>query len=187
MSRPQFTEHRKRLLRDVSGEILEIGVGTGLNLEHYPKGVRRVTTVDPSVGMSRLLRQRTERCEIYVDHCVLGAEQLSFPDSTFDCVVSTWTLCSIADVARAVAELHRVLRPGGRFLFLEHGLSDTPSVQAWQRRLNGLQKLIGGCRLDLNVQELFEHQPFESIAIDRFCLERAPRTHGTMYQGVATK
>jgi ubiquinone/menaquinone biosynthesis C-methylase UbiE len=187
MRGPEFGQQRHSLLRQVSGEILEIGVGSGLNLEHYPKNVRRISTIDPSVGMSKLLSRRIADSGMDVDHHVRPAEAIDFQDATFDCVVSTWTLCSVTDVARVVAELYRVLKPGGRFVFLEHGLSDNPSVQKWQRRLNWLQRIVAGCRLDLNVRELLIHQPFASVEINNFIFERALETHGTMYRGVATK
>ena len=115
-------------------------------------------------------------------------EELPFKDGSFDCVVSTWTLCSIPEVGRALGEVYRVLQPGGRFIFLEHGLSMEPKVQRWQRRLNPLQRFLGdGCRLDLDVPAIVGVQPFADIKFDRFAMERVPRTHGTMYRGVATR
>jgi ubiquinone/menaquinone biosynthesis C-methylase UbiE len=187
MSQPQLAELRKQLLSHAAGEVLEIGVGTGLNLPHYPEHVRKITTVDPNPGMNQFLRTRLKQTGIVADHRILGGEQLPFADAAFDCVVSTWTLCSIADVERAMREIYRVLRRGGRFLFLEHGLSETPKIQSWQRRLNWLQKFIAGCRLDLNVRDLLQSQPFDSVEIGTFYLERTPKTHGFMYRGLATK
>ncbi|MEX0702978.1 MAG: class I SAM-dependent methyltransferase [Planctomycetales bacterium] len=111
----------------------------------------------------------------------------TFDDAAFDCVVSTFTLCSIDDVERAMREIHRVLKPGGRFLFLEHGLSPEPNVQKWQRRLNPLERLLGDCRLDRDMRAIIVSQPFEKIEIENFYLERTPRTHGYMYRGAATK
>ena len=111
-----------------------------------------------------------------------------FEDETFDCVVSTWTLCSIPDVRRALGEVYRVLKPGGRFVFLEHGLSDDAGVRKWQRRLNPIQRrLADGCRLDLDVEAVVRGQPFRDVKVERFVMERTPRTHGTMYRGVAVK
>ena len=103
-------------------------------------------------------------------------------------VVSTWTLCSIPDAGRALGEIRRVLRPGGRFVFLEHGLSDEARVQRWQWRLKPIQRLLAdGCRLDLDVEAVVRGQPFQAVKVDRFVLERTPRTHGTLYRGVAMK
>jgi ubiquinone/menaquinone biosynthesis C-methylase UbiE len=179
---------RSQALAGAGGDILEIGFGTGLDSDHYPKHVRRRTAVDPGAGMIRIARRRIEGSGIDVELHARTAEGLPFDDGSFDSVVSTWTLCSIPDAGRAVAEVYRVLKPGGRFLFLEHGLSDDPKVQTWQRRLNPLQRLVGdGCRLDLDVPALVGGQPFADLKVSRFQMERVPRTHGTMYRGVATR
>jgi ubiquinone/menaquinone biosynthesis C-methylase UbiE len=188
MSDPRMAALRHDLLADVGGDLLEIGFGTGLNLPHYPPHVEKLTTVDPNPGMNRLARRRVAESGIAVDQRTLGGEALPFGNNSFDCVVSTWTLCSIPDAGRALAELYRVLRPGGRFVFLEHGLAAEPRVQKWQRRLNPLQRLIGdGCRLDLDVEAVVRGRPFDDLEVERFVMERVPRTHGTMYRGVATK
>jgi SAM-dependent methyltransferase len=188
MSNPVMERYRKDLLACVGGELLEIGFGTGLNLPHYPEHIRRVTTVEPSAGMNRLAPRRIARSGISVVQRVLGGEELPFGDETFDWVVSTWTLCSIPEVGRAMGEVYRVLKPGGRLVFLEHGLSDNPGVQRWQGRLNWLQKhLAEGCRLDLDVEGVVKSQPFRDVDLARFVMERTPRTHGTMYRGMATK
>jgi ubiquinone/menaquinone biosynthesis C-methylase UbiE len=138
--------------------------------------------------MNRLLQRRIEATGIEVDQRILGGESLPFDGETFDCVVSTVTLCSIPAVERAMHELFRVLRPGGRFLFLEHGVSPVAKISKWQRRLNGLQKrFVGGCQLDVDIQGLLETQSFRSIKIDNFYMERMPKTHGYMYRGMAVK
>jgi ubiquinone/menaquinone biosynthesis C-methylase UbiE len=188
MNDPRMAKLRKELLADVDGEVLEIGFGTGLNLPHYPKDVRRITTVDPNPGMNRIAQRRIAGSGIEVDQRALSGEALPFEDETFDCVVSTWTLCSIPEVGRALGEVYRVLKPGGRLVFLEHGLSKDPKVQRWQRRLNPIQRwLANGCRLDLDVEAVVRGQPFRDVKVDRFVMERAPRTHGTMFWGVAVK
>ena len=188
MSDPRMSRLRQEALAEVGGDVLEIGFGTGLNLPHYPEHVRRITTVDPNPGMNERAGRRVAESGMAVDQRALSGEELTFENETFDCVVSTWTMCSIPDVGRALAEVHRVLRPGGRFVFLEHGLSDEPAIQKWQRRLNPIQRVLGdGCRLDLNVPALVGSQPFTGLKVDRFEMERMPRTHGTMYRGVATK
>ena len=172
----------------MDGEILEIGFGTGLNLEHYPERVRRLTAVDPGVGMSHLARNRIEQSQIDVELHVQTAEELRFKDERFDCVVSTWTLCSIQEAGRAVCEIRRVLRPGGRYIFLEHGLGNDPGVQRWQRRLTPLQRrLADGCRLDVDIEALVRSGPFQQVRVERFLLDRTPRIVGSMYRGVAVK
>jgi ubiquinone/menaquinone biosynthesis C-methylase UbiE len=188
LGNPIVADQRRRALATAGGEILEIGFGSGLNLAQYPKNVRKITTVDPSVGMGRRARARIEQAGIEVDQRRLSGEQLPFADNTFDSVVSTFTLCSINAVSQALAEVYRVLKPGGRFLFLEHGMSPDPGVSKWQRRLNWLQMRLGdGCRLDRNVRELVTTQPFASVAIDEFYMAKTPKTHGYTYRGAATK
>lgn len=188
LNRPFVAKHRRELLAHAYGNVLEIGFGTGLNLPHYPECVRRITTVDPNIGMHRLAQRRVKRSGIEVDQRVLSGERLPFSDGSFDCVVSTFTLCSIEDVHQALGEVYRVLKPGGRFLFLEHGLSPQATVQKWQRRLNWLEmRLAGGCRLDRDVKVLIAAQPYSSVDVQEFYLEKTPKTHGYIYRGVATK
>jgi ubiquinone/menaquinone biosynthesis C-methylase UbiE len=188
MSSPEFTQLRKSVLAEAKGEILEIGFGTGLNLGHYPEQVRALAAVDPGTAMTRIAQARIEKSGIDVDLQSQSAESLPFDSGRFDCVVCTWTLCSIPDVQSALGEVLRVLKPGGRYFFIEHGLSDEPSVQRWQRRLNPIQRRIGaGCRLDLDVEAAVKSQPFREVTVDRFQMDKAPRTHGTMYQGTAVK
>lgn len=135
-----------------------------------------------------MAQRRISWSKIKVDQRVLNGERLPFEEKSFDCAVSTFTLCSIKYVNQALAEVYRVLKPGGRFLFLEHGLSPEPNVQKWQRRLNWLEMhLADGCHLDRNMKELVAAQPFSSVKVDEFYLERTPKTHGYLYQGIAIK
>jgi ubiquinone/menaquinone biosynthesis C-methylase UbiE len=188
MRNPRMARLRREVLSEVDGEILEIGFGTGLNLEHYPERVRRITAVDPGLGMTRIARRSIERSHIDVDIRVQTAEELPFEDERFDCVVSTWTLCSIQEAGRAVSEIRRVLKPGGQFLFLEHGLGDDPGVQRWQRRLTPLQRRVAdGCRLDVDIEALVRAGPFRQVQVERFLLESTPRIVGSMYRGVAVR
>jgi ubiquinone/menaquinone biosynthesis C-methylase UbiE len=185
---PFVAARRKQLLDAARGDVLEIGIGTGLNLPHYPPSIKKITAIDPNPGMHRKAEARIAACGIEVDKRILGGESLPFEDASFDCVVSTFTLCSIADVERALAEFHRVLRPGGQLLFLEHGLSREPSVQKWQRRLNGVQRLLGdNCHLTRDVRELVGRRPYREASIEEFYMEKTPRTHGYVYLGTATK
>ena len=188
MRTPRIERLRREVLAKANGEILEIGFGTGLNLGHYPEHVRRLTAIDPGVGMSRLARHRIEQSPIDVDLRVQTADEVPFDDGRFDCAVTTWTLCSIRDARRAIGEIGRVLKPGGQFLFLEHGLSEEPSVQRWQRRLSPLQRrLADGCRLDVDIEALVRSGAFREVQVERFLLEGTPRIVGSMYRGVAVK
>jgi SAM-dependent methyltransferase len=188
MSDPEMAKLRNEVLADVGGEVLEIGSGTSLSLAHYPPEVRRITTAMPNPGMSKLARRRLADGGIAVDQRASGGEERPIESGTLDCVVSTWTLGSIPEDGRAIGEVGRALRPGGRFIFLEHGLGIDPTVQRWQRRLYPLQgSLRDGCRLDPDISALAGRYPFADVRIDRFVMEGVPRTHGTMYRGVAVR
>ncbi|NJK54462.1 MAG: class I SAM-dependent methyltransferase [Pleurocapsa sp. SU_5_0] len=187
MSGSNLQQYRQEILKDVSGEILEIGFGTGLNLPHYPEQVTKITTVEPNLGMQKLARSRIEQSQITVDYKVVNGESLPMRDATFDAVVCTWTLCSIPLVEQAIAEVERVLKPGGKFLFIEHGLSQDPSIQVWQNRLTPIQKVIAdGCHLNRRIKELVEQQ-FLTVTIKQFYAPKLPKVIGYMYQGVAVK
>lgn len=187
MSGPEFAQYRHRLLAEVSGEVLEIGFGTGLNLAYYPASVRKITTVDPNRGMGAIAQRRIAASAIPVESHPLSGENLPFPNRHFDSVVSTWTLCSIPQVEQALREIDRVLKPGGQFFFIEHGLSSEPNVQRWQHRLTPIQKVIAdGCHLDRNMRQLVEQQ-FATVTIEEFYAEDFPKVAGYLYQGIATK
>src|SRR5688500_10343059 len=141
-----LAEHRRKALEDVKGTVLELGFGTGHNLPYYPDGVERVVAVDPSAASAKLARQRITAAPFPVEYRNLTGERLDAPDQSFDAVVSTYTLCTIPDPVAALEQVRRVLKPGGSFHLLEHGLSVDPKVQRWQARLNGLTNLmLGGC------------------------------------------
>jgi SAM-dependent methyltransferase len=169
---------------DVLGQSLR-GVA-GLNLPHYPVEVKKIITVEPNAGMNRLAVKRIRESGFDVDQRLISGEHLPFDNDRFDCVVSTFTLCSVGDADRVVSELHRVLKPGGAFLFLEHGLSPNATVQMWQHRLNPLEMWFAdGCRLDRDMKQLIVAQPFSSVESQEFYLEKTPKTHGYLYRGEA--
>jgi ubiquinone/menaquinone biosynthesis C-methylase UbiE len=187
MSDPIFSQYRKEILSEVSGEVLEIGFGTGLNLLYYPSDIQKLVTVDPNPGMNRLAQKRIEASKITVDNRVLSGENLPFADNSFDSVVSTWTLCSIPKVEQAVEEIYRVLKSGGKFYFIEHGLSNEPKVQVWQNRLTPIQKIIAdGCHLNRNIRQIVEKQ-FKNLTVEEFYAPDSPKIAGYLYKGVAIK
>ncbi len=187
MSGSPFSDYRKELLKDVSGEVLEIGFGTGLNLAYYPETVTKLTVIDPNQGMNRYAKKRIECSVIPVKNYALGGENLPMNDNSFDAVVSTWTLCSIPNIKQALSEIYRVLKPGGKFYFIEHGLSNEPNIQQWQNRLTPLQKIIAdGCHLNRNIKQLVQTQ-FNQVEVQEFYALDTPKISGYMYQGVAIK
>lgn len=187
MSETIFEQYRQQVLSQASGEVLEIGFGTGLNLSYYPPSVDKLTGIDVNPGMKKIADKRAAITELSLDLKVVNGENLPFPDERFDSAVSTWTLCSIPEVNRAIAEIYRVLKPNGKFFFIEHGLSEEKPVQVWQNRLTPLQKIIAdGCHLNRNIQTLLENH-FHIETLERFYAPQMPKTMGYMYKGVAVK
>lgn len=187
LSDSTFNQYRQEVLAEVEGEVLEIGFGTGLNLSYYPDEIHKLITVDNNPGVHKLAHKRIEKSTITVDHRILSGENLPMADNAFDSVVSTWTLCSIEKVEQAVKEIHRVLKPGGKFFFIEHGLSNEPSIQTWQNRLNPIQNVIAdGCHLNRNIRSLVE-QKFNRVDLEEFYVEKTPKFIGYMYKGVGVK
>ena len=187
MSGSTLSGYRQQLLKNVSGEVLEIGFGTGLNLPHYPAGVSKITTIDPNPGMKRLAKSRLAASEIAVDYLILNGESLPMADASFDSIVCTWTLCSIPQADKAIAEIYRLLKPGGRFFFIEHGLSQTKNIQTWQNLLTPIQKILAdGCHLNRNIQAIVAKK-FSNVSVEQFYAPDLPKVIGYMYQGIAVK
>ncbi|MGQ9836625.1 MAG: class I SAM-dependent methyltransferase [Cyanobacteriota bacterium] len=179
--------YRRELLAYVQGAVLEIGFGTGLNLPHYPQHIERITALDPNPGMGSLACRRIAKSSTQVEWVTGDAQKLPFLDQSFDSVVSTWTLCSIPDLAKALQEIQRVLRVGGKLFFLEHGLSPDPQVQRWQNRLNPIQKVIAdGCNLNRDMAQLIRGAGFQFEQLEQFYMPHEPRLIGYVYRGIAT-
>lgn len=189
MKRAPIAAQRPPALADASGEVLELGFGTGLNLPYYPTSVTRVVAVEPNAKLSRRARERIRSTAIEVEVASLrGDRALPFDAGRFDCAVSTWTMCTIPDVARALAEVGRVLKPGGRLLFVEHGLAPDPAIQRWQRRLTPAMRFLGdGCHLDRDIDALLRASPLAVERCERFYLPDTPRVGGFTYRGSAVK
>lgn len=148
MKGSEFTKMRAQLIPEARGRVLELGIGSGLNLPHYDRNVK-VVGVDPSLELQAYARDIARDTRIDVEFHSESAEMLSFEDNSFDFAVITWTLCSIPDHEAAVREVRRVLKPGGRLIFAEHGLAPEPRVEKWQHRLNPVwRKIGGGCNLN---------------------------------------
>lgn len=187
MSGNEFQRLRALLLQDARGEVLEIGLGTGLNLPHYPQAVSQLHAVDPVQLLPNRVAHRSESVSFPIQIERVSAETLPFDGRTFDSVVSTWTLCTIPDPVKALQEVRRVLKPTGQFLFLEHGRSDDEKTAMWQDRLNPIQRVIGcGCNLNRKIDQLISQAGLTMMKLDRFQMKRVPRLGGEMYRGVAT-
>jgi ubiquinone/menaquinone biosynthesis C-methylase UbiE len=188
MARPAFSQLREALLQQASGEVLEIGFGTGLNLRHYPATVTRLSILDPAILLPSKVARRMAAAPYPIQTIHATAETLPFPARQFETIISTWTLCTIRDPVLALQEVGRVLKPGGRFLFLEHGRSDDRTIAAWQDRLNPIQNVIGrGCNLNRQIDLLITQSGLTIAHLDRFSMQGVPRLAGEMYRGTATR
>jgi ubiquinone/menaquinone biosynthesis C-methylase UbiE len=183
----EFSKLRARVVAPLDGEVLEIGFGSGLNVPHYPTAIRRVRAVDPATVGRKLAAGRVAASPVPVEYVGLDGQDLPLADDSVDHVLTTFTLCTIPDVDRALAEVTRVLRPGGSFHFLEHGRSPDPRVARWQDRLTPLQRrLAGGCHLNRPIGEMITRTGLRVGEIDNYHL-KGPRPLGYMYEGTATK
>jgi SAM-dependent methyltransferase len=161
LSSPPVMRLRTRALVGLHGAVLEIGFGSGRNATLYPDEVARVDAVEPSDVGWRMSEERRAACPIPVVRVGLDGQRLAAEDASYDAVLSTFTLCTIPDVERALTEVRRVLRPGGTLHFLEHGLAPAPRVARWQRRLDPLQRRVaGGCHLSRDPVRLVEAAGF---------------------------
>ncbi len=168
----RFEDVRPRLIEQARGRVLEIGLGSGHNLPFYPKGVTELVAVEPSQGMTDLAKKRIAHCAFPVRVVQASAEKIPEPPGSFDTVVSTFTFCTIADPLAAAQEARRALKPGGRFLFLEHVVNPQPKVALWQRRLNPLWKwAFCGCELHRDIWGTFEKAGFDLTAAKQIDVE----------------
>lgn len=176
---------RARVVAGLAGTVLEIGFGSGLNLPWLPAEVDRVLAVDPSERSRKLGRKRIEAARCAVDFIGLDAEAIRAGDASADCALSTFTLCTIPSPTSALHEVKRILKPGGRLHFLEHGLSRDDGVARWQARLNGMQRaLCGGCNLNRDIPALLKDSGFTLESLRAEYLP-GPKTHAYVFSGVA--
>lgn len=176
---------RKRALAELRGTVVEIGFGSGTNVPYYPDAVERVYAVDPALVGRKLAAKRLARSNVPVEYVGLDGASIPLADASMDFALSTWTLCTVPDVDAALRELRRVLRPGGRLVFLEHGLSDDPKVAHRQHRFNPIQQRIaGGCNIDRNPAASIAAAGFEMEHSDNFVIS-GPKIMSYMFAGTA--
>lgn len=188
MRQAGFIPLRQSLLSQASGAVLEIGFGTGANLTFYPSHLHSLTAIDPNPGMIPFGRSHPAERIIPFNLALASAECLPFPSASFDTIVSTMTLCSVSHLSMVLRELFRVVKPGGRLLFLEHGQSPDRSVRRWQDSLTPVWKYLGdGCHLNRPMDQVIQEQGWNVAALDTFYLPGVPRPFGYFYQGMAIK
>ena len=187
MNNKQMRETRARVCAPLSGDIVEIGFGTGLNLPHLPPAVSVLRAVDPLERGRSLASGRIAASPVSVEFVGLDGQSLPLPDQSVDAALSTWTLCSIPDPVAAVREINRVLRPGGTLHFVEHGCSPDPRVLRWQRRLNPIQRRVAcGCNLDRDIPSILEDGGLRVDSLKTYYMKGDPKILGWIFEGVAS-
>jgi len=177
---------RQKVCQGLAGNVVEIGFGSGHNVPFYPPVVERVAVVEPSDLSWELAAERLAATRIPIQRAGLDGESLPFEDDTFDAALSTWTLCTIPDVGKAMQELRRVLKPGATFHFLEHGLAPDASVRKWQHRLDPIeQRIAGGCHFTRPILDILTAAGFDVGEVDTFYEEGSPKFAGADSLGIA--
>jgi SAM-dependent methyltransferase len=177
---------RRRTCQGLSGEVVEIGFGSGLNVAHYPGMVTRVAAVEPADLGWKLAGPRLRASSIPVQRAGLDGQALPFPDDSYDAALSTFTLCTVPDAVAVLGELRRVLRPGGTLHFVEHGLAPDEGVRRWQRRLDPVQvRVFGGCHVTRPIVDLLKNAGFTIRELDVFYLKGSPKFGGAASLGTA--
>jgi SAM-dependent methyltransferase len=190
LSRPELDDARRRVCAGLHGDVVEVGFGSGLNIRFYPRAVRQVVAVDPSSRAWSLARHRVAQSHTPVLRGGRDGQQLTQPDGSADCVLTTFSLCTVPDPARTLEEVGRVLRPGGTLHFLEHGISPDPWVARWQRFLDPVQGIVaGGCHLTRPIDRLVTDAGFTLDSLDTDYLPGPDlnRPFAYAYLGVARK
>ena len=185
MRQKQLLPFRQRIVGAAEGRVLEVGVGSGLNFPIYGASVTSVIGLEPSPELLRMARPRATAAAIPVALLDASAEAIPLDRGSIDTVVTTWTLCTIPNAQRALAEMRRVLKPVGALLFVEHGRAPEPGIARWQDRLDPLwSRLAGGCHLNRKMDDLIASSGFRIEAMENARLP-GPRTHTFLYQGRA--
>jgi len=189
MDSSKINEGRKSILSKIAeAEILEIGFGTGINTNYYPANVKKIIGIDVSKGMLKQFKKKSDNAKIEIELMHHNGESLPFADNSLSAVVSTYTLCTIKKIDTTLKEVHRILKPDGKYYFLEHGLADNPRTQKWQHRLNPIQNIwAGGCNLNRDIKSLIINSGFKISELKNYYMKRDPKIVGYMYEGIAVK
>ena len=185
MKSPATTECRSRIIPRPTGRVLDVGIGSGLNLRFYGPRVTRLWGIDPSSELLEMARRKLKSVPFPVELHTYSAEEISLPAGSIDTIVLTWTLCTIPDPMQALREMRRVLRAGGQVLFVEHGLSPDTGVQAWQHRLNPIWRRIAcGCNMNRKIDDLLSAGGFNAVELSTSYFP-GPRILTYTFQGLA--
>jgi ubiquinone/menaquinone biosynthesis C-methylase UbiE len=186
MERNFLGDVRRRLLADARGRVVEIGSGTGVNIQHYPRSVEELVCTEPEEPMARRLEKKAAESDLNVTVVHAPAERLPFADDSFDTAVTTLVLCTVDDPPASLAELARVLKPGGRLIFLEHVRAQDPKLAKWQDRLHPLWIRFGhGCNCNRATLEAIESSPLRVESHERGELPKVPPIVKPLLTGVA--
>ncbi len=185
MRNKEATRYRSQIVPQARGTVLEIGVGSGLNLPFYGAGVEHLYGLDPSEELLTMARKKARGITLPIEFLAHTGEEIPLDDASVDTVVTTWTLCTIPDPLQALREMRRVLKPGGVMLFAEHGLAPETQVQGWQQRLNPLwRRIAGGCNLNRKIDQLIQTAGFQIASLDTE-YAKGPRPMSYIYAGRA--
>jgi ubiquinone/menaquinone biosynthesis C-methylase UbiE len=187
MKHEELTNLREKMIQAARGVVLEVGIGSGLNLPFYTSSVTKLYALEPSAELLTKARTRSARAPFPIEWLNSAAELIHLPDSSVDTVVVTWSLCSMQDPSAALGEMSRVLRPDGRLIFIEHGLSPDAGVQSWQNRLTPVwRRLAGGCHLNRKMDDLIRSAGFSIATLDAAYIP-GPRPLTYTYVGMGTR
>ena len=186
MRQKQLVPLREQLVAGARGRVLEIGVGSGLNLPFYPREIELLLGLEPSRELLQMAKRHSSWVHFPVELSEGRAEDIPLEDRAVDHVVMSWTLCSVADPVRALAEVRRVLRPGGTLLFIEHGRAPEPRLQRWQDRVTPVwRRFTGGCHLNRQIDALIEQSGMRLVELEAGHLVKGPRLATYHYRGRA--
>ena len=179
---------RKKIVPEASGTILEIGIGSGLNIPYYQKSkINKVIGLDPSEQLCKMAKKTADDNNFSIDFLVNGAEEIELPSNSIDTILLTYTLCSIPEPYIALKEIMRVMKSDGRILFCEHGIAPDEVVQKWQNRINPLWgKLFGGCNINRDIPNILKNGGFKINSLDKMYLPSTPKIVGYNYWGEAS-